>query len=160
MFSRIWGYPNIRILYAFFPISKHSINGLQIISFIFIRWMRLWGGLYHELIKLLETRYFHLKDLFLDFVDFATALNCILLRLEIPYQPQSLKQIFRNGCFLRDPGKRLFDPSWLLIEMCLLGKAGDFLMNYKKFRLFSLSFPFPWCNTKRRMGLWAANWFL
>ena len=67
--------------------------------------MRLWGGLYHELIKLLETRYFHLKDLFLDFVDFATALNCILLRLEIPYQPQSLKQIFRNGCFLRDPGK-------------------------------------------------------
>ena len=68
--------------------------------------MRLWGGLYHELIKLLETRYFHLKDLFLDFVDFATALNCILLRLEIPYQPQSLKQIFRlMSCFLRDPEK-------------------------------------------------------
>ena len=89
----------------FLPISKHSINELQIINSIFIRWMRLWGGLYHELIKLLETRYFHLKDLFLDFVDFATALNCILLRLEIPYQPQSLKQIFRNGCFLRDPGK-------------------------------------------------------
>ena len=76
-------------------ISKHSINRLQIISFIFIRWMRLCGGLYHELIKLLETWYFHLKDLFLDFVDFATALNCILLRVEIPYQPQSLKQIFR-----------------------------------------------------------------
>ena len=55
--------------------------------------------------------------------------------------------------------KRLFDPSWLLIKMCLLGKAGDFLMNYEKFRLFSLSFPFPRCNTKRQMALWAAYWF-
>ena len=38
---------------------------------------------------------FSLKRSFSDFVDSATALNCILLRLEIPYQPQSLKQIFR-----------------------------------------------------------------